>query len=93
MDVTLELPSGESWDNIKLSFVISKNVSELTTQYGVVEKEPTLDAKFNVQLLDNKYSMPFKHYVGHANTALDENGMQQTAEWEYYVYVKMLVSQ
>lgn len=88
LDVTLELPSGESWDNIKLSFVISKNVSELTTQYGVVEKEPTLDAKFNVQLLDNKYSMPFNHYVGHANTALDENGMQQTAEWEYYVYVK-----
>lgn len=88
LDVTLELPSGESWDNIKLSFVISKNISELTTQYGVVEKEPTLDAKFNVQLLDNKYSMPFNHYVGHANTALDENGMQQTAEWEYYVYVK-----
>lgn len=88
LDVTLELPSVESWDNIKLSFVISKNISELTTQYGVVEKEPTLDAKFNVQLLDNKYSMPFKHYVGHANTALDENGMQQTAEWEYYVYVK-----
>lgn len=88
LDVTLELPSVESWDNIKLSFIISKNISELTTQYGVVEKEPTLDAKFNVQLLDNKYSMPFKHYVGHANTALDENGMQQTAEWEYYVYVK-----
>lgn len=87
LDVTLELPSGESWDNIKLSFVISKNISELTTQYGVVEKEPTLKAKFNVQLLD-KYSMPFNHYVGHANTALDENGMQQTAEWEYYVYVK-----
>lgn len=88
LDVTLELPSGESWDNIKLSFVISKNISELTTQYGVVEKEPTLNAKFNVQLLDNKYSMPFNHYVGHANTALDENGMQQTAEWEYYVYIK-----
>lgn len=31
--------------------------------------------------------MPFKHYVGHANTALDEKGMQQTVEWEYYVYV------
>lgn len=87
LDVTLELPSSESWDNIKLSFVISKNVSELTTKYGVVEKEPTLNAKFNVQLLD-KYSMPFNHYVGHANTALDEKGMQQTAEWEYYVYVK-----
>ncbi len=87
LDVTLELPSGESWDNINLSFVISKNLSELTTHYGIVEKEPTLDAKFNVQLLD-KYSMPFNHYKGHANTALDEKGMQQTAEWEYYVYVK-----
>lgn len=87
LDVTLELPSGESWDNIKLSFVISKNVSELTTKYGVVEKEPTLDALYNITLA-TKYSMPFNHYVGHANTALDDNGMQQTAEWEYYVYVK-----
>lgn len=87
LDVTLELPSSESWDNIKLSFVFSKNISELTTQYGIVEKEPTLDALYNITL-ETKYSMPFKHYVGHANTALDENGMQQTAEWEYYVYVK-----
>lgn len=87
LDIILELPSGESWDNIKLSFVISKNISELTSKYGIVEKEPTLDAKFNVQLLDNKYSMPFNHYVGHANTAFDEKGRQQTAEWEYYVYV------
>ena len=86
LDVTLELPSGESWDNIKLSFVISKNISELTTKYGVVEKEPTLNALYNITL-ETKYSMPFKHYVGHANTALD-NGKQQTAEWEYYVYVK-----
>ena len=86
LDVTLELPSSESWDNIKLSFVISKNVSELTTKYGVVEKEPTLNALYNITL-ETKYSMPFKHYVGHANTALD-NGRQQTAEWEYYVYVK-----
>lgn len=86
LDVTLELPSSESWDNINLSFVISKNISELTAQYGVVEKEPTLNALYNITL-ETKYSMPFKHYVGHANTALD-NGMQQTAEWEYYVYVK-----
>lgn len=86
LDIILELPSGESWDNIKLSFVISKNISELTTKYGVVEKEPTLNALYNITL-GTKYSMPFKHYVGHANTALD-NGMQQTAEWEYYVYVK-----
>lgn len=88
LDVTLELPSGESWDNINLSFVISKNVSELTAKYGVVEKEPTLNALYNITLA-TKYNMPFKHYVGHANTAFDEeNGMQQTAEWEYYVYVK-----
>ena len=87
LDVTLELPSGESWDNIKLSFVISKNISELTTKYGVVEKEPTLNALYNITL-ETKYSMPFKHYVGHANTAFDEKGKQQTAEWEYYVYVK-----
>lgn len=86
LDVTLELPSDESWDNIKLSFVISKNISELTTQYGIVEKEPTLNALYNITL-ETKYSMPFNHYVGHANTAF-ENGMQQTAEWEYYVYVK-----
>lgn len=87
LDVTLELPSDESWDNIKLSFVISKNVSELTTKYGVVEEEPTLDALYNITL-ETKYNMPFNHYVGHANTAFDEKGMQQTAEWEYYVYVK-----
>ena len=86
LDVTLELPSSESWDNIKLSFVISKNVSELTTKYGVVEKEPTLNALYNITL-ETKYNMPFNHYVGHANTAF-EKGMQQTAEWEYYVYVK-----
>ena len=85
LDVTLELPSGESWDDINLSFVISKNISELTSKYGVVEKEPTLDALYNITLA-TKYSMPFKHYVGHANTEL-KNGKQQTAEWEYYVYV------
>lgn len=86
LDVTFELPSDVSWDNINISFVISKNVSELTTKYGVVEKEPTLDALYNITLA-TKYSMPFKHYVGHANTEL-KNGKQQTAEWEYYVYVK-----
>ena len=85
LDVTFELPSGESWDDINLSFVISKKVSELTTHYGIVEKEPTLDALYNITLA-TKYSMPFKHYVGHANTEL-KNGKQQTAEWEYYVYV------
>ena len=85
LDVTLELPSGESWDDINISFVISKNISELTSKYGIVENEPTLAALYNVTLA-TKYSMPFNHYVGHANTEL-KNGMQQTAEWEYNVYV------
>lgn len=79
------LPEGLNLNDVILSCVISDELP--TTEYGFVTKEPALKAKFNVQLLD-KYSMPFNHYVGHANTALDENGMQQTAEWEYYVYIK-----
>lgn len=79
------LPEGLNLNDVILSCVISDETP--TTEYGFVTKEPALKAKFNVQLLD-KYSMPFNHYVGHANTALDENGKQQTAEWEYYVYIK-----
>ena len=79
------VPEGLDINDVDISCVISNETP--TTQYGFVTTEPTLKAKVNVQLLD-KYSMPFNHYVGHANTALDENGMQQTAEWEYYVYVK-----
>ena len=79
------VPEGLDINNVDISCVISDETP--TTEYGFVTKEPALKAKFNVQLLD-KYSMPFNHYVGHANTAFDEKGMQQTAEWEYYVYVK-----
>lgn len=79
------VPEGLDINDVDISCVISDELP--TTEYGFVTKEPALKAKFNVQLLD-KYSMPFNHYVGHANTALDENGMQQTAEWEYYIYIK-----
>ncbi len=79
------LPEDLNLNDVILSCVISDETP--TTEYGFVTKEPALKAKFNVQLLD-KYSMPFKHYEGHANTALDEKGRQQTAEWEYYVYIK-----
>lgn len=79
------LPEGLDLNDVILSCVISDETP--TTEYGFVTKEPALKAKFNVQLLD-KYSMPFNHYVGHANTAFDEKDMQQTAEWEYYVYIK-----
>ena len=85
LNANFVVPADLDANNVDISCVISDGTP--TTQYGFVTKEPTLKAKFNVQLLD-KYSMPFNHYEGHANTALDEKGMQQTAEWEYYVYVK-----
>lgn len=85
LNANFVVPADLDANNVDISCVISDGTP--TTEYGFVTTEPTLKAKVNVQLLD-KYSMPFNHYVGHANTALDENGMQQTAEWEYYVYVK-----
>lgn len=84
LNANFVVPEGLDINDVDISCVISDETP--TTEYGFVTNEPTLKAKFNVQLLD-KYSMPFKHYVGHANTALDEKGMQQTVEWEYYVYV------
>ena len=85
LNANFVVPADLDANNVDISCVISNETP--TTEYGFVTTEPTLKAKFNVQLLD-KYSMPFNHYEGHANTAFDENGMQQTAEWEYYVYVK-----
>ena len=85
LNANFVVPADLDANNVDISCVISNETP--TTQYGFVTTEPTLKARFNVQLLD-KYSMPFNHYKGHANTALDEKGMQQTAEWEYYVYVK-----
>ncbi|RGN84855.1 hypothetical protein DXB41_03940 [Segatella copri] len=85
LNANFVVPEGLDINNVDISCVISDETP--TTQYGFVTTEPALKAKVNVQLLD-KYSMPFNHYKGHANTALDEKGMQQTAEWEYYVYVK-----
>lgn len=85
LNANFVVPEGLDINDVDISCVISDETP--TTQYGFVTTEPTLKAKVNVQLLD-KYSMPFNHYVGHANTVFDENGMQQTAEWEYYVYVK-----
>lgn len=85
LNANFVVPEGLDINDVDISCVISDETP--TTQYGFVTTEPALKAKFNVQLLD-KYSMPFNHYVGHANTAFDENDMQQTAEWEYYVYVK-----
>ena len=85
LNANFVVPEGLDINDVDISCVISNETP--TTMYGFVTTEPALKAKVNVQLLD-KFSMPFNHYVGHANTALDEKGMQQTAEWEYYVYIK-----
>ena len=85
LNANFVVPEGLDINDVDISCVISDETP--TTQYGFVTTEPTLKAKVNVQLLD-KYSMPFNHYKGHANAALDEKGRQQTAEWEYYVYIK-----
>ena len=85
LNANFVVPEGLDINDVDISCVISDETP--TTMYGFVTTEPALKAKVNVQLLD-KFSMPFNHYVGHANTALDEKGMQQTAEWEYYVYIK-----
>ena len=84
LNANFVVPEGLDINDVDISCVISNETP--TTQYGFVTSEPALKAKFNIQLLD-KYSMPFNHYVGHANTEL-KNGRQQTAEWEYYVYIK-----
>ena len=84
LNANFVVPADLDINGVDISCVISNE--KPTTLYGFVTTEPALKAKVNVQLLD-KYSMPFNHYVGHANTAFDEKGMQQTAEWEYYVYV------
>ena len=83
LNANFVVPADLDANDVDISCVISNETP--TTEYGFVTTEPTLKAKFNVQLLD-KYSMPFNHYEGHANTEL-KNGKQQTAEWEYYVYV------
>ena len=86
LNVTFELPSGSSWDDVQASFVISGNLSELTSKYGIIEHEPTLAVLYHINFA-TLYNMPFRHYVGHANSTFDAKGYQQTAEWEYYVYV------
>ena len=83
LNANFVVPADLDANNVDISCVISYGTP--TTQYGFVTTEPTLKAKLKVQLLD-KYSMPFNHYKGHANAEF-RNGKQQTAEWEYYVYV------
>lgn len=85
LKTSFTLPTDLDLSDVVFSCVVS-DVYPTSLEYGYVTQEPTLKAKFEVALLD-KYSMPFHHYVGHANKAFDSKGYQQTAEWEYYVYV------
>lgn len=84
-DFKITAPSGVDLSQYKVLFYLSNEKPKLASNSVVAD--PTIKAKVSYELI-NASSLSFKHYVGHANTALDDNGMQQTAEWEYYVYVK-----
>lgn len=84
-DFKITAPSGVDLSQYKVLFYLSNEKPKLASNSVVAD--PTIKAKVSYELI-NASSLSFKHYVGHANTALDDNGMQQTAEWEYYVYLK-----
>lgn len=83
-DIKITAPSGVDLSKYKVLFYLSNEKPELVSNSVVAD--PTIKAKVSYELIDAS-SLSFKHYKGHANTAFDEKGMQQTAEWEYYVYV------
>lgn len=84
-DIKITAPSGVDLSKYKVLFYLSNEKPELVSNSVVAD--PTIKAKVSYELIDAS-SLSFKHYKGHANTAFDEKGMQQTAEWEYYVYIK-----
>lgn len=84
-DIKITAPSEVDLSQYKVLFYLSNEKPRLESNSVVAD--PTIKAKVSYELIAAS-SLSFKHYVGHANTAFDENGMQQTAEWEYYVYVK-----
>ena len=84
-DFKITAPSEVDLSKYKVLFYLSNEKPRLESNSVVAD--PTIKAKVSYELIAAS-SLSFKHYVGHANTAFDENGMQQTAEWEYYVYIK-----
>ncbi len=84
-DFRIKAPNGVDLSQYKVLFYLSNEKPKLESNSVVAD--PTIKAKVSYELI-NASSLSFKHYEGHANTALDENGMQQTAEWVYYVYIK-----
>ena len=84
-DFKITAPSEVDLSKYKVLFYLSNEKPSLESNSVVAD--PTIKAKVSYELIAAS-SLSFKHYVGHANTAFDENGKQQTAEWEYYVYVK-----
>ena len=84
-DIKITAPSEVDLSQYKVLFYLSNEKPRLESNSVVAD--PTIKAKVSYELIDAS-SLSFKHYKGHANTALDKKGMQQTAEWEYYIYVK-----
>ena len=84
-DFRIKAPNGVDLSQYKVLFYLSNEKPKLESNSVVAD--PTIKAKVSYELI-NASSLSFKHYEGHANTAFDEKDMQQTAEWEYYVYIK-----
>lgn len=84
-DFRITAPIGVDLSQYNVVFYLSNEKPKLESNSVVAD--PTIKAKVSYELI-NASSISFKHYVGHANKEFDKNGMQQTAEWEYYVYVK-----
>lgn len=84
-DFRIKAPNGVDLSQYKVLFYLSNEKPKLESNSVVAD--PTIKAKVSYELI-NASSLSFKHYEGMANTAFDEKDMQQTAEWEYYVYIK-----
>ena len=83
-DFRITAPTEVDLSQYKVLFYLSNEKPKIESNSVVAD--PTIKAKVSYELI-NASSISFKHYVGHANNEFDKNGMQQTAEWEYYVYV------
>lgn len=83
-DFKITAPIGVDLSKYKVLFYLSNENPKIESNSVVAD--PTIKAKVSYDLI-NASSISFKHYVGHANKEFDKIGMQQTAEWEYYVYV------
>lgn len=84
-DLRITAPTDVDLSQYTLVFYMSDQKPQLS-ESNAVTADPVIKARLSCGLIEAS-ALKFHHYVGHANTAFDAKGYQQTAEWEYYVYV------